>query len=161
MTLVGRLEPVPPTVLGMKAEWESAYRTFLALPGKWDWLLPWAQESKCLPIYCDWTHAFGLRSDSEVIAYEHEPWPGTETRTLLHASPCVVTHLRLLNLAIVEGAKRFPWLIDLRPARPPDAQACSMCGETGALPAPLVCYCGGAGWVPGDDTWVNHKRLSR
>jgi hypothetical protein len=91
------------------AVWEESYRAFLREPGRWDWLAPWARSAGCLPIYCDWTHVFGLDA---------------------------------------EGS----WLEPLFPARPGDARDCSPCRGTGALPiASLICYCGGAGWIPADD----------
>jgi hypothetical protein len=134
--------------------WRAAYLAFLQDPD-WSFLLPWARASGCLPIYCDSTHAFGLSADEQLILYEHDAPPGRPPETY------AATDLRMQNLALIQGAERYPWLTALRPARPADAQDCSMCSGTGGVPEPFVCYCGGAGWVPADDTWVNKRRLER
>jgi hypothetical protein len=138
-----------------KEDWRTAMAAFLDQPGKWDWLASWARASECLPIYCDWTHAFGVTADGEVIAWEYEPWPevsGVPTGR--------VTDAHWLNVALHQGKERYPWLAVLLPACPIDAQTCSMCGGTGRCPvAAMICYCGGAGWVPASDTWVNRERL--
>jgi hypothetical protein len=137
-----------------KADWRTAMAAFLQQPGKWDWLVSWARAGQCLPIYCDWTHAFGVTADGEVIAWEHEAWPGVAEVPIGR-----VTDVRLLNIALNQGTQRYPWLAVLLPSRPVDAQTCSMCGGSGRVPVPVVCYCGGAGWVPANDTWVNRDRL--
>jgi hypothetical protein len=141
--------------------WQASFERFLAEPGSWKFLVQWARTSACLPIYCDWTHAFGLTADGDVIAFEHEPWPvPTSMQIALPETPCLVSDERLLNLGLHQGAKRYPWLSALLPARPSDAQVCSMCNGTGNVPVPdLICYCGGAGWVPRGDTWVNKDRF--
>jgi hypothetical protein len=142
--------------------WTTAYEDFLANPGPWDFLADWARAWTCLPVYVDWTHALGVRSTGSVVAYEHEPWPlPIEMNNLLPVTPCVVEHPRLINLALYQGARRYLWLLAVVPQRPADAQVCSSCDGTGQLPVDVICYCGGAGWVPADDTWVNHERLTK
>lgn len=66
-----------------------------------------------------------------------------------------VTDTRALNVALFQGAKRYPELASLLPNRPPDAATCTSCSGTGEpsdipphLQNAVVCYCGGAGWLP-------------
>lgn len=66
-----------------------------------------------------------------------------------------VTDARALNIALFQGAKRYPELASLLPNRPADAATCTSCGGTGEprdvpphLHNAVVCYCGGAGWLP-------------
>jgi hypothetical protein len=125
-------------------DWQTAMAAFLDQPETWDWLVSWARAAECLPIYCDWTHAFGVTRHGEVVAWEHEPWAGVGSR--LASGP--VSDVLALNLALHQGKERYPWLAALLPPRPIDARTCSVCSGTGRLPAPAICYCGGAGWVP-------------
>jgi hypothetical protein len=53
-------------------------------------------------------------------------------------------------IAVVAGAKRYPWLADLLPRRPAGAIDCSHCGGVGRLGPDnaLFCHtCGALGWV--------------
>jgi hypothetical protein len=139
-------------------EWDAAFRSFLASPEKWDWLVPWARTSRCLPIYCDWTHVLGINAEGAVVSHQHDDWPA-EAPEVDH----VVSDLRVVNTALHQGRRRHAWLAALLPPRPRDAKTCSAgCSGTGTLPPPLtpfICYCGGAGWLPATDTWVNRDRL--
>ena len=138
-----------------RAEWDTAFASFLENPGKWDWLVDWARAEGCLPVCCELTCVFGVNRAGEVIFYEHEPRPGCTPEQYR------VTDLRLLNVTLDAGMTRYPWLSSLLPERPADAQICSMCDGTGKLPIPFACYCGGAGWVPAGDTWVNRDRFKK
>jgi hypothetical protein len=140
-------------------EWLAAYETFLAEPGRWDFLVPWARASLCLPLFCGWTHAYGVTEGGDVLVFEVEPWPGIKGPPT--GPNGEVTDVRCVNGALHEGAKRYPWLKEIFPPRPSDAQDCSMCQGTGKVPEPAICYCGGAGWVPADDTWLNKERFAR
>jgi hypothetical protein len=126
-----------------RGTWDAAFRSFLAAPRTWDWLVPWARASRCLPIYCDWTHALGIQENGDIVSHPHEEWPGKASE-----ADHVVTELRIVNLALHQGRERYAWLAAAFPPRPGDAQACSTCEGTGRLPPPMICYCGGAGWVP-------------
>jgi hypothetical protein len=55
----------------------------------------------------------------------------------------------LHTLALVAGAERYPWLRELIPSRPLEADSCSDCGglgRTGAGVVSLCPSCGGLGW---------------
>jgi hypothetical protein len=134
--------------------WEDAFASFVASPGKWDWLVDWVRASSCLPVYVDWTHALGVNEHGEIVSHQHEEWPGQAPEV-----DRVVVDPRILNLAVHQGRERYPWLIGLALPRPPDAQTCSLCNGTGTVPLPVICYGGGSGWVPASDTWVNNERL--
>jgi hypothetical protein len=143
------------------ATWTNAFDAFVAEPGPWKYLVSWVRASRCLPVYCDWTHAIGVTEHGMVIVFEHDPSPASSG-----PPDGELTDVRLVNVALHQGAKRYAWLKALLPPRPIDAQQCSMCGGTGEHPmnglgdvTRLICYCGGAGWVPATDTWVNEKRL--
>lgn len=127
--------------------WRRDFAAFLTEPGPWGFVAGWAEAARCLPVYVDWTHAIGVAEDGAVIAFAHEPnceGPATGERV----------DLRWQNVALRFGLARHPWLAELLPARPADAQTCSVCAGTGRVPVEgLVCHCGGAGWVPADDAW--------
>src|SRR5688500_13142387 len=91
--------------------WTAAYEAFLVEPGPWAHLVDWARDWTCLPVYQDWTHALGVTEVGTVVAYEVEPWPvAIEMNSLLPVTPCVVEHPRLVNLALHQGARQYPWL---------------------------------------------------
>jgi hypothetical protein len=133
--------------------WRAAYESFLAQPGRWDWAAQWARKSGCLPVHADFTHAYGIDQHGAVSAFDFEQI-GNGPPTGPIADP------RIVNIVLYEGLKRYAWMADLVPLRPSNAQDCSMC-EAGKAPlrAPSICYCGGAGWVPASDTWVNKDRF--
>ena len=50
--------------------------------------------------------------------------------------------------AIVAGVRRYPWLADALPQRPPTAVDCPECGGSGATGPGWFCRtCGALGWV--------------
>ncbi len=108
----------------------------------------WAQQLRCVPLYRDFTHAFGIDEEGNVHADEIDPWPmPVEMNRLLPLTPCIVKDVRLLNLALREGSKEHPWLVPLFPERPADAIDCATC-KGAPLPGDMICACGGAGWLP-------------
>ncbi len=34
-----------------EGKWKAAFEEFLDRPGSWDWLVPWAKQARCLPLY--------------------------------------------------------------------------------------------------------------
>jgi hypothetical protein len=80
------------------------------------------------------------------------------------------------NRALFQGARRFPPLASFVPPRPADARTCPHCNGTGTpidIPAAtrgnLICFCGGAGWLPtgravtdmaaGNPPWISGSEL--
>jgi hypothetical protein len=114
-------------------------------PGQLRWLAPYVEEFAALPLYIGWTETVGLRADGEVICWSTE-------REYAGARP--VEDPVWVRAGLVEGAKRFPGLRGLIPARPPDARTCPVCGGAGyPLGLPQVgCSCGGVGWVDAADS---------
>jgi len=128
------------------AAWHAAHRAFLADPGKWDCLVEWARAIPCLPIYRDWTTAYGLTSTGTLLAFEDDGPPRRHAATMW-----IVTELLDRNIALIQGMERYPWLRPLLPERPTDAVACGDCETIRLLQArmpAIICRCGGAGWLP-------------
>jgi hypothetical protein len=132
--------------------WDLAFEAFLRdADSPWSMLREWAQAQRVLPIYCEWFDAFGVTRSSELLKYTFDPRPGAER------SQEVVRDIVLRNVALRQGALRYPWLVDLFPVRPDDAVRCPACrGGKLQLPDPIICECGGAGWLP-----ANHRSVTR
>ncbi|MEJ7848060.1 MAG: hypothetical protein WKF92_08240 [Pyrinomonadaceae bacterium] len=68
----------------------------------------------------------------------------------------VETDLRLVNMALFQGTRKYPQLENLRPIRSENDIECQYCGGTGVDPIAreinqtenIICYCGGLGWIP-------------
>ena len=106
------------------------------------WIQPAVRAHGFLPLYVGWLSVLGVRPDGTFVRWNHE------------ADPTVVSPVteRLRRLAIAEGCKRYPELDVLWPERPASATSCEACGGSGRLPEPIICSCGGVGWiVPGED----------
>ena len=131
------------------AAWTAACLGFFAEPGLWDSLVAWARASRCLPIYADMTVAIGIDAAGRLLQYEDEPPNGRERES-------VVTDVRVINVALRQGAKRYAWLEPLFPERPANAPVCSCCKGSGLVEDEelrdigVLCHCGGAGWVPSE-----------
>lgn len=109
-----------------------------------DWVRKAVREHKFLPVHLGWVAALGIRPDATVVRWEHEDRPGEAPR--VESSPY------WQRFAVAEGARRYPALAVLVPARPDHARDCSGCGGAGELPrtkdgVELVCQCGGLGWL--------------
>lgn len=66
--------------------WDESLSSFLASPGNWDWLVPWARASMYLPVYADWTHVLGVNEDGKIVSHQHEEWPGRPPRSITSSS---------------------------------------------------------------------------
>jgi len=100
-----------------------------------------------LPLYADWVGGVALRSDGELVGFL---WDEPQS-IKVEADP----HLRFL--AVVEGSKDYAELSCLAPIRSADDRDCPLCDGTGRVPGleeagielkNILCYCGGAGWLP-------------
>ena len=106
-----------------------------------------APKALALPLVADWSGYYGLLEDASVVFVPYdEPQAG---RPELDA--------RIRNMALFQGARRYPELSALVPTRGADDETCSSCGGSGHYPVPagiepgsIICFCGGLGWIPRD-----------
>ena len=96
------------------------------------------------PLIRHWSETFGLRADGEVVRWHtdlNEPYPGVRP---------VEERYDWLS-ALVEGARRWPELRALLPARPPGARGCVCAGHSLFAPGKVLCTeCCGLRWVAPD-----------
>lgn len=97
-----------------------------------------------LPILFDMGGCFAVRPNGEVVSFAWDERDDVR----------VEDDLRIRNLALFQGSKKYPELEDLI-EKPSDATECPDCKGTGREPTAvklgldnLVCYCGGLGWLP-------------
>jgi hypothetical protein len=109
-------------------------------PERLRWESPFVAESAALPLYLGWTETLGIRPDGEVVRWSAD---GDDTGVRL------VEERTWLLSALVEGARRYPVLAALLPARPPGAVDCSCRGHPLLTSGQVLCgECGGVGWSP-------------
>jgi hypothetical protein len=106
------------------------------------------RATEVLPIYYDWTAVGGIRvTDGEVLWVDYDP-PYPAQR---------IDEQRLRNMILFRAHLEYPRLQVLVPVRPIESHVCSSCGGEGVLlidGQPVeraVCYCGGTGWLPGEE----------
>ena len=119
-------------------------RTFCANPAEPEYLRFHAEKNNVLPLLVDWTGFYGLRPDAAILMVDTED-----------GHDAVEEHeARVLQIALFQGVRKYAQLELLLPRRPETARACPHCEGTGRVEMPgigpdvLVCYCGGAGWLP-------------
>lgn len=102
-------------------------------------------QLEVLPLMLDWGGCYALRSDGQVISFLWDV--PMEVR--------VENDLRIRNIALFQGSKKYPELMALIPPKPSNAVECSGCDGTGIEKTTakmgfdnFVCYCGGVGWIP-------------
>lgn len=106
-----------------------------------------ARELEILPLFLDMSVCFGLRSNGEIVSFHFDS----------EFEPHIEEDLRNVNIALHQGSKLYPELKTLVPSKPQDAKICHFCNGTGFESGelhpevPLVCYCGGLGWLPSYD----------
>ena len=116
-----------------------------------DGLLDLSRRLGVLPLTWDMGGCAALRATGEVVSWI---W-GEEEKLSVESSSLG------RNRALFQGATKYPSLRPFLPVRPADAQACKHCGGTGkvsglpdAIAGYVVCYCGGAGWLPAREVGV-------
>jgi hypothetical protein len=109
-----------------------------------------ARRTQALPLLLDTGGLYGLRPSGEVVSVS---WDSDQ-------EPEIEEDRRTIDIALAQGAKRYPELSALLPNRSPDAPTCPMCGGDGvplsvannpALRGGIGCWCGGLGWIP--ESW--------
>jgi hypothetical protein len=103
-------------------------------------MVPGVTRHQFLPVYVGWNAVFGLRPDGSLIRWNFELEPERVSELL---SPF------WRRMALFQGAKKYPELTTLLPARPAVAETCRLCNGAGEIAGrdDLVCECGGAGWI--------------
>src|SRR5262249_18489621 len=106
-----------------------------------------AAELNLLPVMLDMGGCYAIRFDGQIYSFLWDyPYD-----IRLEDDP------RIINMVFYRASQKYPELAELRPMRPPDAQACSHCwGTCDPLfgtglkiePHNIVCYCGNLGWLP-------------
>jgi hypothetical protein len=108
-----------------------------------------AVELNVLPLYLEYSGAFGIRSNGAFFSFSYKkPY---EIRTEYNQ--------REVNGILYKGVKKYPELQELMPIRTDDSIECPDCNGSGIHPMneklgfseeAIVCYCGGLGWIPKD-----------
>jgi hypothetical protein len=109
-------------------------------PADLRWQVEHVRLNQALPLYVGWTETAGIRADGTMVRWLTEDVTNTQE---LGDSTWV-------NLALVQGALRYPQLKTLIPPRPPGARTCDVClgsGMTPDAPPSVICSCGGIGWL--------------
>jgi hypothetical protein len=109
-------------------------------PENLQWQLPHIRLHTALPLYVGWTETAGIQPDGTLVRWSTEgEWPGS--RELKDPT--------WVNVALIQGANRYPSLRRLIPSRPDGAQTCTACNGAGRLPhmPDIICECGGVGWI--------------
>lgn len=90
---------------------------------------------------------FSLNDNGDTVAFSFNDFDDAE-------QPRVESDLRIRNIALFRGSKKYPELANLI-VKPDDARVCPSCGGSGIEPYAaqrnldnVVCYCGGLGWIP-------------
>ena len=109
------------------------------------WEAPAVAAYTALPLIRHWYETYGLRADGEVVRWHTDgdhPYPGVRP---------VVERYDWLS-ALVEGARRYPELGALLPARPPGARDSVCVGHAAFAPGKVLCpECCGLRWVATPD----------
>lgn len=129
---------VPEIVARLRQRW-------LATASPQDIHRPYVETQNVLPLASDLGGFYGVTTSGDFLEFQ---WDRDERGRL-------VTDERAVHSAWFQAAKKYPELAAFLPNRPPLVQDCEMCAGTGTpaeLPEHLadviVCYCGGAGWLP-------------
>jgi len=104
-----------------------------------------AGELNLLPLLSDMGGCIGIQPTGEFFSFAWD-----EPYELIPESD-----IRVCNIALFVGAKRFPLMSEFIPDRPRTARDCDFCHGSGSvvdlqsdLAKEIRCYCGGLGWVP-------------
>jgi hypothetical protein len=110
-----------------------------------DGLSELARRLDVLPLTWDMGGCAALRPTGEIVSWVWDE----EAKISVQNAPLE------RNRALFQGAAKYPGLLPFLPPRPLDAETCGRCRGTGkvsglpeAFSGQLVCFCGGAGWLP-------------
>jgi hypothetical protein len=117
------------------------------------YLTPYVEKHGILPLFLHWTEAVGLMPDGTVRMFwtgDGPPGdPGYEGLRKLDEGQRKVDAGWNFLLALIEGARAYPALQAVVPARPDYMRTCPVCLGSGRLPEEPVqlCNCHGFGWA--------------
>jgi hypothetical protein len=104
-----------------------------------------AAVARALPLVAEMGGVYAINTKGDVLSFG---WDNLEV-------PNEETDMRIRNIALFQGSKRYPEIASLIPDRPHDALTCPHCEGTGIDPFSakhniegIVSYCGGLGWIP-------------
>ena len=108
-----------------------------------------ARSLNVLPVLLDWSGAYAIDPDGQVILFMYE----TPDALIPQTEP------RLINTVLFAAANTYPTLKELAPVRSFTSIVCQYCAGTGVIndpdlkhiSPPIRCYCGGLGWIPGKE----------
>lgn len=138
---------------------ESAYiaervRSFCTeAVAEWQWQVEFVRQFEALPLFLGWTETLGIQPDGSLVRWSTEG----EYQDLRSIDRQVD-----VNLALLQCARRHPNLVRLIPQPPSDAVVCAQCHGTGRVnhsDDPLICACGGAGWVVSGEEFVHAQQV--
>jgi hypothetical protein len=131
--------------LALSKRIEERVQEFIATPATEANLRRTVRENRVLPLLMDMGGCLAIRTDGEIVSFVWEK-EGTVK---------VENDLRVRNVALFQGSKKYPELEALMPSRAEKDRTCPDCKGTGVPPVALspglegiVCYCGGVGWIP-------------
>src|SRR5580765_8576355 len=75
------------------------------------------RRHQALPLFVGWTETLAIREDGVLVRWVTEEWPGAQE----------FDDRTWVNLALVQGAVRYPELKGLVPRRPEGAETCPSC----------------------------------
>jgi hypothetical protein len=119
----------------------------------WQWQANFVEQFEALPLFLGWTETLGIRPDGSLVRWSTEgEYSGVRP----------VDRRVDVNLALIYGSRRHPKLVRLIPRPPSDAIVCAQCHGTGRVAVsddPLICACGGAGWLAAGEQFVHAEQI--
>jgi hypothetical protein len=108
-----------------------------------------ARSLNVLPILLNWSGAYAIDRDGQVMLFMYET----------PDAPIPETDARIINMVLFAAANTYPTLKELAPVRSSTSVDCPSCAGTGVIndpdlkqiSPPILCYCGGLGWIPGKE----------
>jgi hypothetical protein len=105
-----------------------------------DWMVPYVGKYRILPLYIGWVETIGIMPDGAIRKFSADgPHSGYEGLRVEEQSGLVLGSLVL-------GARKYPQLQTIVPARPDNALTCEDCAGVAEHFPSMICSCGGVGW---------------
>jgi hypothetical protein len=136
----------PCTLTVTPSQVESALADYLASQDpNHVWTRRWAEYHHALPLVVDMSGCVALRPDGTLIQFAWDAEADISVRVDSHTC----------HVARAIGARKYPSINGLAPAKGPTARTCEACGGTGTPiegnPLSIIgsiCICGNTGWLP-------------